>query len=1697
MRRMSSNMASHRPICQDFLRGKCKNPVCNHAHESPVLSSAPTQAHQIQRAEANQNPTETEPESKQPQTQPNKEMREEGAQGLKNELPLRPPVAPRRMLQTPEITDSPGGRHNNDFDDICRIKIMPSYDEIRCSRPEYLPTVDPTQWHLEGAEGLLDRNFRLLREDTVGQIRDTVRHVMFPNANQTPPLRSFMHRNVRILKPGVNWLAGLYVEVDFPQPEELRWTQIASYRKKWWELSKRFSPGDLVCLVIQNDLVLFCTVANQIMLPRRKHSHDPPQRAESTSLWNDQQRASVKLTLFDSRFTNVQLILDLYGLKEPPITVIGFPGVLVASFEPSLRALQSMKSSKSLPFSEIFAPWTKKSSISRIPSPLQISPVSHAYNLRCLLDTNVDFLVRPGQYRHPEVDYLQQHSNLDYGQAYALINCLNRPLGLVQGPPGTGKSYTGEALIKVLLANRQAGNLGPILCVTYTNHALDQLLEALLDHKVTSQIVRVGSQSKSEKLEEFSLHKVSRQDLKTKGEKRELWSTSEKLSSYELEFQAIGLERDISIDNLRAHMKQRHVHHYNQLFLGVSPSSMESWIDRGVRSHLTPRSTVELENVDASDMTWQERLNMFNQWRKECRENVNYRVTKLVESHAAAKSRYESVHDNMDLRCLLEADIIGVTTSGLARRLDLFQQIPCKFLICEEAGEILEPHLLTAFLPSIKHAVLIGDQQQLRPQVQNFKLSRENLQGGSRYALDISLFERLVSSNCSPMCCRCFYSTLTIQRRMHPEISLLVREAFYPRLTNSLSVACYPEVCGMRRRLFWLDHRIQEDSYTQGDDTSTSHWNDFEAEMAVALVGHLVRQQYDFGDIAVLTPYLGQLNRLKQKLALAFPITVGDRDQDDLAQAGYEGKVFPTASVGKEPQQGALRVATVDNFQGEEAKIVVISLVRSNAQSQCGFLRSSNRINVMLSRAQHGMYIIGNSETSRHVPTWAKVLYLLRQGRNIGPALELQCPRHPNTVINVSMPKVLNELSPEGGCQQRCMLPLKCAHVCPRRCHSETLHDAVICPMPCPRPLRNCVHICPKKCGMACPDKCKVEIPQKGRILACGHSIKILPCWQSQDISTFRCPQSVQRKILGCNHVVSTSCWVDVESTGFRCRAIWSNSLPCGHTCQRECHQCITKESGGIKTDHGACKERCKRKHSTCSHTCSLPCHGRGTCPPCQESCKASCSHSKCQQKCSQPCPPCTELKCPSGCPHGSCSLPCAAPCDHKPCSKPCEKTLRCGHRCPSVCGEKCPPFFCCQLCGNPQVKNREADPILKQKYSDINLNETPCLFPDCGHFLTIDAMDAHMDIASHYEIDAQGKPLSLRNPSTPLSFQRFKQCPTCPAPLSGIARYARINHRASFDESVKKLIVLTNREFVPLAFDLARIIPELGTLKPQNQSAWPMPVEIRGTRWDQVKTMRDIINETNPGKWDEILELREKIERHRRRIQPFEEAFDNFHKLLNRLGHGNTPSSLNTVSAGPRTKGLLQVNALLMCLDLALLASFSALAIKARDSKIRVKVQLDLQTTRDDCQWIINEAKSTHRIFHQAEGHIYLAMVYAFERVHSSSLKPRIVLVGQGQEALVHAKDLCTAHPNQTEGLPYQVNCVDEMLDHNQFYAVVASKKRLADISAMEQTPEVGAEWYYCLHGHSFARTKGGLALKNVACPECGVPLVIQPGRG
>lgn len=1193
-----------------------------------------------------------------------------------------------------------GPRHNNDHADIVNIKTLPTYEEIMSPREEYLPINDCAQWHIPGIRGRLDREFRLIREDTVGQLRDAVRdafgHIRGTTSGtgrqmNSNTLRTYTYGCAALLDIEFDANTGLDLNVRCDQPSSVR-TLSPRQRKDWWEKSKRLQAGALVCIIDKTESVMFCIVSESTMRNKddkkdrfgKKSSDEasePPEGGEIFTLSDHESYLYVNLQLIDATQDDVTQALHWYkNLRSSHHRyLVEFPGILLASFKHTLDALQQMCQKPNMPFVDLLAPTNVNATEVNLQPPLYARAAGFTFDIKCLTHDKAEFFVSPQQPLNPKL--IESRTTLDLTQSSALLNTLSRELSLIQGPPGTGKSYSGEKIIKVLLANKGKANIGPILCVCYTNHALDQLLEHLLDDRI-DKVIRMGSRSKSERLQALNLRMIAQNSDRTRSERASLYNLQQELD--ELDENMKDSLHKFSVSHspqaIKVFLAQTFPSHHETLF-GLDEDGWETvanrpdkilrrWLAGGSRDSTQCRGIRILRNTRLSHMNNAERQVLHKYWLDNIEAPLMQAITKLQEEHTRLIERRSRVRSDVDLRCLNQANVIGVTTTGLAKNLNLLQKLRCKVMLCEEAGEVLEAHILTALLPSIEHAILIGDHLQLRPQIQNYELQSTNPRG-KQYSLDTSLFERLVEPpHLTDL--RLPFSTLETQRRMHPSISELVRSTLYPSLQDGENVMNYPSVVGMKERLFWLHHDQLEAGAASHDPLNTSHSNDFEVEMTVSLISHLVKQgEYSQDDIAVITPYLGQLHKLRRRMESMFEICLNDRDLAELED--YENKDREASITVKKKQSGkttllkSVRAATVDNFQGEEAKVIIISLVRSNLQKKCGFLSTSNRINVLLSRAKHGMYIIGNSSTYYNVPMWEEVIDMLSASDCIGTSLELQCSRHPDTPIRVSEPDHFKLFSPESGCNLPCDKRLHCGHSCTGRCHSDILHNVVHCLEPCPRPQKGCDHACPRRCGDPCLDRCSVQLKNINLALPCGHRLSSAKCWETQDPASIRCRVLVRRTVPGCNHDVEVQCHEDVASAKYQCTTLCGHHRECGHACKSPCFRCNNREKGVItEQNHGICTQRCGRGYSTCRHSCSEPCHGDARCPPCKEPCEVRCGHSKCNKACHEPCAPCAANTCHSSCPHTSCTMPCAAPCDWVPCSKRCEKVLDCSHQCKS-----------------------------------------------------------------------------------------------------------------------------------------------------------------------------------------------------------------------------------------------------------------------------------------------------------------------------------------------------------------------------------------------------------------------------------------------
>lgn len=97
-----------------------------------------------------------------------------------------------------------------------------------------------------------------------------------------------------------------------------------------------------------------------------------------------------------------------------------------------------------------------------------------------------------------ELDDLARASKLTGTQLTAYSEALANGLHCTQGPPGTGKSYLGVTLVRALDLIRTAAMssgyaLGPIVVLSYKNHALDEILGDLMNSQEwTGSIIRCG-----------------------------------------------------------------------------------------------------------------------------------------------------------------------------------------------------------------------------------------------------------------------------------------------------------------------------------------------------------------------------------------------------------------------------------------------------------------------------------------------------------------------------------------------------------------------------------------------------------------------------------------------------------------------------------------------------------------------------------------------------------------------------------------------------------------------------------------------------------------------------------------------------------------------------------------------------------------------------------------------------------------------------------------------------------------------------------------------------------------------------------------------------------------------------------------------------------------------------------------------------
>jgi len=200
--------------------------------------------------------------------------------------------------------------------------------------------------------------------------------------------------------------------------------------------------------------------------------------------------------------------------------------------------------------------------------------------------------------------------------------------------------------------------------------------------------------------------------------------------------------------------------------------------------------------------------------------------------------------------------------------------------------------------------------------------------------------------------------SLSYQHRMHPDISAFPREQFYTSDQKDETTLGWADIDPVRALLQDAAYMDAERHWGYTRYPSRAHWvnvtprrgdqgnsNQAEAEQLIKELRAFADWASHHGtsgnsyEVACLTFYRAQEKLLRRKLQ---------------ELSGQRGNSRNFLLAGKRVR---VTLCTVDRFQGHEADLVLLSLVKSGT---VGFLNSPNRLNVALTRARYQLVLLGH-----------------------------------------------------------------------------------------------------------------------------------------------------------------------------------------------------------------------------------------------------------------------------------------------------------------------------------------------------------------------------------------------------------------------------------------------------------------------------------------------------------------------------------------------------------------------------------------------------------------------------------------------------------------------------------------------------------------------------------------------------------------
>jgi len=288
---------------------------------------------------------------------------------------------------------------------------------------------------------------------------------------------------------------------------------------------------------------------------------------------------------------------------------------------------------------------------------------------------------------------------------------------------------------------------------------------------------------------------------------------------------------------------------------------------------------------------------------------------KLSAARVGSNSDNPLVEEQYESADRYQSDVVCSTMSGA----HLFGENRFDLAVVDEATQASTAATMLPFSRA-ETIVLAGDHKQLPPYHSGEQSTTEEL--------EISLFEHFLGVYGDEV-----VAPLRTQYRMHEDIAEFPSREFYDGQLSH-GIANRYRTLGAFSPLAVVDV-----TGTEQETPGASIYNDAEIDAVLQELGRLRTADVPLDTVGVISPYSGQVSKLRAAIRKEFDTEVAER----------------------------VAVDTIDSFQGSERDAIIISFVRSNDRNAGGFLKfpveGPRRLNVALTRAKQRLVVIGDFET--------------------------------------------------------------------------------------------------------------------------------------------------------------------------------------------------------------------------------------------------------------------------------------------------------------------------------------------------------------------------------------------------------------------------------------------------------------------------------------------------------------------------------------------------------------------------------------------------------------------------------------------------------------------------------------------------------------------------------------------------------------